>query len=117
MFTGGGAVKDFIGNYTEYRSFIKDLEKTPVISTKAESRVEKSQTPVRKKRSWKEEREMVALEAEIAALNDEKASLEAALSSGTLDGEALRTASTRYGELNALLDEKETRWLELSLIG
>ena len=117
VFTGGGAVKDFIGNYTEYRSFIKDLEKTPVISTKAESRVEKSQTPVRKKRSWKEEREMVALEAEIAALNDEKASLEAALSSGTLDGEALRTASTRYGELNALLDEKETRWLELSLIG
>ena len=60
---------------------------------------------------------MEALEAEIAALNDEKASLEAALSSGTLDGEALRTASTRYGELNALLDEKETRWLELSLIG
>ena len=117
VFTGGGAVKDFIGNYTEYRSFIKDLEKTPVISTKAESRVEKSQTPVRKKRSWKEEREMVALEAEIAALNDEKASLEAALSSGTRDGEALRTASTRYGELNALLDEKETRWLELSLIG
>ena len=117
VFTGGGAVKDFIGNYTEYRSFIKDLEKAPVISTKAESRVEKSTAPVRKKRSWKEEREMEALEAEIAALNDEKASLEAALSSGTLDGEALRTASTRYGELNALLDEKETRWLELSLIG
>ncbi|MBR4234162.1 MAG: ABC-F family ATP-binding cassette domain-containing protein [Bacteroidales bacterium] len=117
VFTGGGAVKDFIGNYTEYRSFIKDLEKAPVISTKAESRVEKSPAPVRKKRSWKEEREMEALEAEIAALNDEKASLEAALSSGTLDGEALRTASTRYGELNALLDEKETRWLELSLIG
>ncbi len=117
VFTGGGAVKDFIGNYTEYRSFIKDLEKAPVISTKAESRVEKSPAPVRKKRSWKEEREMEALEAEIAALNDEKASLEAALSSGTLDGEALRTASTRYGELNALLDEKETRWLELSLLG
>ena len=117
VFTGGGAVKDFIGNYTEYRSFIKDLEKAPAISTKAESRVEKSTAPVRKKRSWKEEREMEALEAEIAALNDEKASLEAALSSGTLDGEALRTASTRYGELNALLDEKETRWLELSLIG
>ncbi len=117
VFTGGGAVKDFIGNYTEYRSFIKDLEKAPVSSTKAESRVEKSTAPVRKKRSWKEEREMEALEAEIAALNDEKASLEAALSSGTLDGEALRTASTRYGELNALLDEKETRWLELSLIG
>ena len=116
VFTGGGAVKDFIGNYTEYRSFIKDLEKAPVISTKAESRVEKSPAPVRKKRSWKEEREMEALEAEIAALSAEKETLEASLSSGALSGEALLAASTRHGELSALLDEKETRWLELSLI-
>ena len=59
---------------------------------------------------------MEALEAEIAALNEEKAALETALSSGTLAGEELRIASTRYGELTALLDTKETRWLELSLI-
>ena len=131
VFTGAGVVKDFIGNYTEYRSFIKDQEKADrppirsgvteedtVISTKAEGRVEKSQTPntIKKKRSWKEEREMEALEAEIAALTAEKEALEASLSSGTLAGDALLAASTRHGELTALLDVKETRWLELSLI-
>ena len=57
-----------------------------------------------------------ALEAEIAALSAEKETLEASLSSGALSGEALLAASTRHGELSALLDEKETRWLELSLI-
>ena len=116
IFTGDGVVKDFIGNYTEYRSFIQD---TAVASTKTEGRVEKAViTPkaVRKKRSWKEEREMEALEAEIAALSAEKETLEASLSSGALSGEALLAASTRHGELTALLDEKETRWLELSLI-
>ncbi len=116
VFTGDGVVKDFIGNYTEYRSFIQD---TAVASTKTEGRVEKAViTPkaVRKKRSWKEEREMEALEAEIAALTAEKEALEADLSSGTLAGDALMAASSRYGEITALLDEKETRWLELTLI-
>ena len=136
VFTGGGAVKDFIGNYTEYRSFLRDQlaeQKIPRTSrgmTEGNGRGMTDNAPPetssfhglsvesvkKKKRSWKEEREMEALEAEIAALNDEKASLEAALSSGTLDGEALLAASTRHGELSALLDEKETRWLELSLI-
>ena len=59
---------------------------------------------------------MEALEAEIATLTAEKEALEASLSSGTLSGDALLSASTRHGELTALLDTKETRWLELSLI-
>ena len=130
VFTGDGEVKDFIGNYTEYRSFMKDREKAErppirsgvteekvVIPSASEESVKKPLAPSKKKkRTWKEEREMEALEADIAALNEEKAALEAALSSGTLAGEELRAASTRYGELTALLDEKETRWLELSLI-
>ena len=114
VFTGDGVVKDFIGNYTEYRSFLKD---TVVIPSASEESVKKPiVTEKKKKRTWKEEREMEALEAEIAALSAEKEALEASLSSGTLAGDELRAASTRYGELSALLDEKETRWLELSLI-
>ena len=118
VFTGDGVVKDFIGNYTEYRSFLQDTAVIP-----SEAKESKSSCPTRsgisapkKKRSWKEEREMEALEAEIAALTEEKEALETSLSSGTLAGDALLAASTRHGELSALLDEKETRWLELSLI-
>ena len=136
VFTGGGAVKDFIGNYTEYRSFLRDQlaeQKIPRTSrgmTEGNGRGMTDNAPPetssfhglsvesvkKKKRSWKEEREMEALEAEIAALSAEKETLEASLSSGALSGEALLAASTRHGELSALLDEKETRWLELSLI-
>ena len=113
VFTGDGVVKDFIGNYTEYRSFLKD---TVVIPSASEESVKKPiVTEKKKKRTWKEEREMESLEAEIATLSAEKEALEASLSSGTLAGDELRAASTRYGELSALLDEKETRWLELSL--
>ncbi len=117
VFTGDGCIKDFIGGYTEYRSFLRDreAEKRPVISSGGAAVVEKS--PVRKKkRTWKEEREMEALEAEIEALTAEKAELEESLSSGTLAGDALLAASSRYGEISALLDTKETRWLELSLV-
>ena len=136
VFTGGGAVKDFIGNYMEYRSFLRDQlaeQKIPRTSrgmTEGNGRGMTDNAPPetssfhglsvesvkKKKRSWKEEREMEALEAEIAALSAEKETLEASLSSGALSGEALLAASTRHGELSALLDEKETRWLELSLI-
>ena len=119
IFTGDGVVKDFIGNYTEYRSFIKDQEKESCHlerSREISPRAVLGRDDKPKKRTWKEEREMEALEADIAALNEEKAALEAALSSGSLAGDELRAASTRYGELTSLLDEKETRWLELSLI-
>ena len=60
---------------------------------------------------------MVSLEAEIEALNAEKASLEESLSSGTLGTEELMKASERIGEVIKLCDEKEMRWLELSEIG
>ena len=121
VFTGDGVVKDFIGNYTEYRSFLKDTvvipSASPVIPSVSEESVKKPiVTEKKKKRTWKEEREMEALEADIAALTAEKEALEASLSSGTLESDALLAASTRHGELTALLDEKETRWLELSLI-
>ena len=126
VFCGDGVVKDFIGNYTEYRTFIKDYEAQQKAAQKAAQkpegkdchfdqakRVEKSS---RRKLTWKEQQELKALDEEIPRLEAEKSDLEAKLSSGTLTAGELQQASTRYGELQSLLDEKEMRWLELSEI-
>ena len=119
VFCGNGVVKDFIGNYSEYRSFIKDYRKEQAAAAKDLSVRGEGKTKTEKVRrlSWKEQREMESLEAEIEALNAEKASLEESLSSGTLDTEELMKASERIGEVIRLCDEKEMRWLELSEIG
>ncbi len=119
VFCGNGVVKDFIGNYSEYRSFIKDYRKEQAAAAKELSVRGEGKTKTEKVRrlSWKEQREMESLEAEIEALNAEKASLEDSLSSGTLGTEELMKASERIGEVIKLCDEKEIRWLELSEIG
>ena len=119
VFCGNGGVKDFIGNYSEYRSFIKDYRKEQAAAAKELSVRGEGKTKTEKVRrlSWKEQREMESLEAEIEALNAEKASLEESLSSGTLGTEELMKASERIGEVIKLCDEKEMRWLELSEIG
>ena len=116
VFCGEGVVKDFIGNYTEYRTFLKDYEAqqraeageaAPKVKTTAPARQQK------RRLSYKEQQEMKALEARLPELEAEKAALEAALSSGMLSPAELQTASTRYGSLAAELDEAEMRYLEL----
>ncbi len=76
VFCGNGVVKDFIGNYSEYRSFIKDYRKEQAAAAKELSVRGEGKTKTEKVRrlSWKEQREMESLEAEIEALNAEKAS-------------------------------------------
>ena len=73
-------------------------------------------TPTRKKLSYKEQRELEELETLLPQLEQEKASLEEQLSSGTLSHEALSAAAARIGELIEAIEEKEMRWLELSEI-
>lgn len=116
VFCGDGVVKDFIGNYTEYRSFIKDYEAAQ--SAKPEESVSqgKVKTAAVRKLTWKEQQELKALEGTLAALEAEKADLEAKLSGGTLGLEELQTASARYAALKDELDAAEMRWLELSEI-
>ena len=129
VFCGDGVVKDFIGNYTEYRTFIKDYEAQQKAVQKAASVASKGSSVIpsaakesaakeskKRKLTWKEQQELKALDEEIPRLEAEKADLEAKLSSGTLTAGELQQASTRYGELQSLLDEKEMRWLELSEI-
>ena len=115
VFCGDGVIKDFVGGYSEYRSFIEDRRREE--RTKAEApRTSPRQEPKPRQRrlSWKEQRELEELEKAIASLEQEKAALESVLTSGTGDYQAVSEASRRYGELEAELDLKETRWLSLS---
>ena len=115
VFCGDGVVKDFIGNYTEYRSFIKDYE-AGLVAEKEKPATEKVKTPSKRKLSYKEQQELKALEVRLEELESEKASLEAVLSGGTATADELRAASERYGALTDELDAAELRWLELSEI-
>ena len=122
----GGQVKDFVGQYSEYREYIKELESEQARQAKIEAEKAQRQnaptqnrttdSPARKKLSYKQQRELEALEQEIPQLETEKSDLEERLSSGALSHEELTAASERIGELIALIEEKEMRWLELSEI-
>jgi len=121
VFCGEGVVKDFIGNFSEYRAFIKDYEAQQKKAEESLKKVSAPQAakpqpsqPAKRKLSYKEQKELEQLEKDMEALNNEKADLEGQLSGGMLSGDALQRASVRIGEVMDLLDEKEMRWLELS---
>ena len=118
VFCGDGVIKDFIGNYTEYRSFIKDDEKEIAVQAvndaNRHARPDRASLPKPRKLSWKEQQELKALEGTLAALEAEKADLEARLSGGSLGMKELQEASARYAGLKDELDAAEMRWLELS---
>ena len=118
VFCGDGVVKDFIGGYTEYRSFMKDYEAEQKRAAEAQRKPAQPRAeqpkPARRKLSWKEQRELEQLEKDMEELNAEKARIEALLSGGTASVNEIAGASARFGEVSNLLDEKEMRWLELS---
>ena len=119
VFCGDGVVKDFIGGYTEYRSYIEDLRREERSRKQQESPKparEKVRSDAPRKLSWKEKKELEQLEVDLEALEAEKTELEALLAGGTADYKAISDASARYESLRAELDAKETRWLELSEI-
>jgi ATP-binding cassette subfamily F protein uup len=113
IFEGEGIIKPFIGNYSDYYDRRKEGDKKLLLE-KQEKQVTKEK-PVgerQKKLSYKERQEYEGLEAEIERLQQEKSEIETALSSGIeLDFEQV---TRRYNEVNARIDEKELRWLELS---
>ncbi len=119
VFEGGGKVKDFPGNYTDYREWRKEQEALAaaqaVPAPKAASLVaEKPRERVKGKLSFKEKREFELLEAEIPELEAEKAALELEMSSGRLSTEELIAKSERIATLIEEIDAKSMRWLELS---
>jgi len=122
VFKGAGEIKDFPGNYTQYREWNalqpKDSKETKTTEDNKEDKEYRNQNRETKtKLSYKEKREFEQLEKEIEALEEEQRQLEAALCSGTLSVEELTEKSKRLPQLKDELDEKSMRWLELSEIG
>lgn len=119
VFKGQGVIKDFPGNYTQYREWSRLAEKSESVekASSQQSAPKKSyRNETRRRMSYKEKREFEQLEKEIEALENEQKQLEEALCSGTLSVEELTEKSKRLPLLKDELDEKSMRWLELSEI-
>lgn len=111
---GEGVIKDFPGNYTEYREYADAQRKLSEPQKAVQPTGEKPRRPRESnKMTFKERKEFEALTEEIDALNAEKSELEAIFNSGEVVND-IAEKSARYEEVKALLDEKELRWLELS---
>ena len=119
VFNGQGDIRDFPGNYTDYREWKAakaDFEKENAPQPKKEKPVRRERSEGKRRMTFKEKKEFEQLEQEIAALEEEKKMIEAALCSGTLGVEELTEKSKRLPVLDKELDEKTMRWLELSEI-
>ena len=134
VFRGEGEIKDFPGNYTQYREWQKLEDKksaelkeaaqkatasrngnnAPTPSPTGKSQRDPNAAPQKRKMTFKEKQEFAQLEKDIEALTAEKESIETALSSGSVSVEQITEMSKRLPILNEELDEKEMRWLELS---
>ena len=121
VFRGEGEIKDFPGNYTQFREW-KSLKPKELADNKNNtSDTEKKEKrefvgEQRRKKTYKEKCEFERLEKEIAALEEEQKSIEEALCSGTLPIDELTEKSKRLPIIKDELEEKEMRWLELSEI-
>lgn len=116
VFNGDGKIQDFPGNYTQYREWLK-LQPKPEsqsTSTKAETRQRPRKPDEKRRLSFNERREYEQLGKDIDALEEEKQLIIEALSGASLSVEEITEKSKRLPELEAELDEKSMRWLELS---
>ncbi|MDE7369227.1 MAG: ABC-F family ATP-binding cassette domain-containing protein [Muribaculaceae bacterium] len=118
VFEGNGVIRDFSGNYTEYREYIarqraREAEETSKQTDSTPS--PKKQKTETRRLSFKEKKELEQLTLELEKLNEEKSALEQIFNSGEqLD--RITENSARFEEIKSLIDEKEMRWLELSEI-
>lgn len=118
---GDGSVKDFPGNYSDYRLWQQqqDAEKKAQEAERTAKRTDNADTKPQSARqrpaklTFKERKELEQLEAELETLNAEKDALDALFNSGETIAD-IAEKSQRYTDLTALIDEKEMRWLELS---
>lgn len=118
VFEGNGEVRDYPGNYSQYREWLKlqdaeakEEKKEPAKPVAVTAPV--AQTPKRKL-SYNEQREFEQLQNQIGALEKEKKEIEEKLNGGSLPFDELQKLAERIGVISATIDEKEFRWLELS---
>ena len=121
VFRGEGEIKDFPGNYTQFREWesLKPKELAESKNNAADNEKKEKREFVgeqRRKKTYKEKCEFERLEKEIAALEKEQKTIEEALCSGTLSIDELTEKSKRLPLMKDELEEKEMRWLELSEI-
>ena len=117
VFNGQGDIRDFPGNYSDYRDWKEaKSQKEKETEKSQEEKTARVRLNEKRKMSFKEKREFEQLEKEIAELETEKALIEEQLCSGTLSVDELTEKSKRLPEVNDLIDEKTMRWLELSEI-
>jgi len=117
VFKGDGVVKDFPGNYTQYREWQSLQPSAPTSAQVASSTPKRNyHSDQRRRMSYKEKLEFEQLGKDIEALEAEKKLIEEALSSGAITVDEITEKSRRLPVLNEELDEKSMRWLELSEI-
>lgn len=117
VFNGQGDIRDFPGNYSDYRDWKEaKSQKEKEAEKPQEEKTVRVRLNEKRKMSFKEKREFEQLEQEIADLEVEKEQIEQSLCSGTLSVDELTEKSKRLPEVNDLIDEKTMRWLELSEI-
>lgn len=125
VFEGNGVIRDFPGNYTQYREWKKEEEEIFAETTKKKlndasqpviqpDNLQSNAGTVKRKASYKEKREFEILQKEIEDLEKEKTSIQEQLNTGNLPYQQLQELSGRIAQITSLLDEKEMRWLELS---
>lgn len=127
VFKGDAELKDFPGNYTDYREWNELMEEQEREDRNKESKAKtkpnltpspspKGEGSSKRKLSFKEQKEFEALEKEIPKLETEKSDIESKLASGTLNSDEIVVASQRHAEIIDLIDGKTMRWMELSEI-
>jgi ATP-binding cassette subfamily F protein uup len=132
VFEGEGEVRDFPGNYSNYRIWLKENEKKDNkwqaledhkkkgnsledASGKPAAITQVAEAAVAKKKvGFKEKREFETLEKEIATLESDKEQVAAKMGDASLSFDQLNQLSARIGEITVQLEQKEARWLELS---
>lgn len=122
VFKGDGKIKDFTGNYSDYRIYKDEAlkverEKNALILKAEKKEKDQKVTEVPKEKTkltYKEQKEYEQLETDIESLEKEKNDLEAILAGGENDFEKLEKISFRIGEIIKLTDEKTIRWIELA---
>ena len=120
VFKGDGVIKDFPGNYTQYREWqalASENEMTNSDTNKSVRRNAHKMSDGKRKMTYKEKIEFASLEKEIAELEEEQRQLEADLSSGVLSTDEIMKKSFRFSAVKEEIDSKSMRWLELSEIG
>ena len=118
VFCGDGIVKDFIGTFSEYRSYVRDYEasqkKEPSEPKPTEpAKAQKAPDNKPRKLSFKEKRELELIESRLPELEELKKTIETDMNSGTLAYDKLSEKAEEFKRISSEIDELETRWLEL----